>query len=66
MTRAKTQYVCAECGGTSPKWQGQCPHCNAWNTLEEGVAESVAATRHRFQPLAKTAAVDYPIISLIT
>ena len=54
---AKTIYTCSECGGTNPKWLGQCPHCSAWNTLEESVAESAAATRHRFSPLAKAAAV---------
>jgi DNA repair protein RadA/Sms len=54
---AKTIYTCSECGGTNPRWLGKCPHCNAWNTLEESVAESAAATRHRFSPLAKTAAV---------
>ena len=54
---AKTIYTCSECGGTNPKWLGRCPHCSAWNTLEESVAESAAATRHRFSPLAKTAAV---------
>jgi len=54
---AKTIYTCSECGGTNPKWLGRCPHCSAWNTLEESVTESAAATRHRFSPLAKTAAV---------
>ena len=54
---AKTIYTCGDCGGTSPKWLGKCPHCNAWNTLEESLAESAAATRHRFSPLAKTASV---------
>jgi DNA repair protein RadA/Sms len=54
---AKTIYTCSECGGTNPKWLGKCPHCNAWNTLEESVAESVASTRHRFSPLAKASAV---------
>ena len=54
--RNKTIYTCSECGGTSPKWLGKCPHCEAWNTLEESVAEPAAATRHRFQSLAKTAA----------
>ena len=54
---SKTIYACSECGGTSPKWLGKCPHCDAWNTLQESVAESAAATRHRFQPLARTAAV---------
>ncbi|MFC2422360.1 MAG: hypothetical protein ACFNO4_07710, partial [Dialister invisus] len=23
-------------GGTVPKWQGKCPHCGEWNTLQEG------------------------------
>ncbi|MEO5735207.1 MAG: DNA repair protein RadA [Rubrivivax sp.] len=55
MATAKTLYTCRECGGTSPKWLGQCPHCKTWNTLEEGVAEPTAApTRNsRFQSLAK-------------
>ena len=35
MARDKTVYTCTECGGTSPKWLGKCPHCGAWNTLEE-------------------------------
>ena len=38
MAKDKTIYTCSECGGTSPKWLGQCPSCNAWNTLEETVA----------------------------
>jgi DNA repair protein RadA/Sms len=54
---SKTIYTCSECGGMNPKWLGRCPHCSAWNTLEESVAESAAAMRHRFSPLAKSAAV---------
>src|SRR5215217_4203119 len=57
MAKDKTVYVCNECGGTTPKWLGKCPHCNAWNTLVESVAESTAPTRNRFAALAKTAAV---------
>ena len=54
---AKTIYTCSECGGTNPKWLGKCPHCNAWNTLEESAAESASGSRHRFSPLAKAAGV---------
>jgi len=54
MARDKTLYTCRECGGTNPKWLGKCPHCNAWNTLEESVAESAAPSKNRFQPLSKT------------
>ena len=49
---AKTVYTCRECGGLSPKWLGKCPHCNAWNTLDEGVAEPAIA-KNRFQSLAR-------------
>ena len=41
MSKIKKQYVCHECGSISPKWLGQCPDCNAWNTLTEEVMESV-------------------------
>ena len=53
MAKIKSQYTCTECGAVSPKWQGQCPGCNAWNTLVETVAEK--ATGHRFEALAPTA-----------
>ena len=51
MSKPKTQYTCSECGGTSPKWLGKCPSCDAWNTLVESVAES-AGPKHRYQSLA--------------
>ena len=50
MSKPKSVYTCSECGGTSPKWLGKCPHCGAWNTLVEGVAE--APVKHRYQSLA--------------
>lgn len=54
MSKTKSIYVCSQCGGTSPRWLGQCPHCRAWNTLEESVAEPAAgAAKNRFQSLAK-------------
>ena len=52
MAKAKTVYTCTECGGQVPKWQGQCPHCMAWNTLVETVAE--AASTHRYASLAQS------------
>lgn len=30
-----TLYVCSQCGSTSAQWRGQCPACEAWNTLVE-------------------------------
>jgi DNA repair protein RadA/Sms len=52
MAKAKTIYSCTECGGQTLKWQGQCPHCNAWNTLVETIAEKTSASR--YQPLAES------------
>jgi len=58
MAKEKTIYTCNECGGTCPKWLGKCPHCQAWNTLIESVAEPVVASKNnRFAALAKTAEV---------
>lgn len=33
--KARTLYVCSHCGVQSPKWVGQCPDCQEWNTLME-------------------------------
>jgi DNA repair protein RadA/Sms len=56
MAKARTQFVCSECGGSSPKWQGQCPHCNAWNSLTESRVET--ASEHRYAALVATAPVQ--------
>lgn len=53
MAKIKSVYVCQSCGGMSAKWQGQCPNCDAWNTLEEAVEEK--SSTNRFQSLAKAA-----------
>ena len=55
MAKAKTIYSCTECGAISPKWQGQCPGCEVWNTLVETVAESAPASNSRFAALGGTA-----------
>jgi DNA repair protein RadA/Sms len=47
LAKSKTLYSCNECGGQTLKWQGQCPHCQSWNTLIETVAEKT-----RYAPIA--------------
>lgn len=57
MAKVKSVYICTECGATEPKWQGQCPSCNAWNTLVETVAETSTSTNRyatKFEGLATT------------
>lgn len=55
----RTQFVCRECGASSAKWLGQCPSCQAWNTLEEfRVPKKDSAARRPSQGmLAETSAV---------
>lgn len=35
MAKAKTVFVCNECGYESAKWLGKCPACNEWNSFFE-------------------------------
>lgn len=35
MAKAKTVFLCTECGYDSPKWYGKCPSCGSWNTMTE-------------------------------
>ena len=53
---SKNQYVCSECGGVSAKWSGQCPSCQAWNTLIETAAEK--PSQNRFSALAPASPVQ--------
>lgn len=52
MVKQKTQFQCRSCGGQSPKWQGRCPHCGEWNTLEETIVLPAANGNIRFQSWA--------------
>jgi len=42
--KTRQRYVCAECGGVSPSWRGQCPRCGKWNTLS---AQAVPASNSK-------------------
>lgn len=35
MAKIRRVFACGECGATAPRWQGQCPGCEAWNTMQE-------------------------------
>ncbi|WP_103966603.1 DNA repair protein RadA [Nitrosomonas ureae] len=55
MAKQKNVYSCIECGGQTLKWQGQCPHCQAWNTLIETLAEKAVS---RFSPVSEIGQVQ--------
>ena len=38
--KIKINYICQNCGYTSPRWTGKCPSCEQWNTFEESIAET--------------------------
>jgi len=72
MPKSTITFVCTECGGESLRWAGQCPHCQAWNTLQEFQVRKVsgqraaprAAERPRPKPLTELAAEDAPRMRL--
>lgn len=35
VAKAKTQFVCSNCGYSTPRYLGRCPNCGEWNTLTE-------------------------------
>ena len=39
-----TQFVCTECGFTTPKWLGKCPGCSSFNTLQEEIVKEAEQT----------------------
>ena len=54
MPKPTITFVCADCGGESLRWAGQCPHCQAWNTLQEFQVRKAAAGRGSAKPKAGT------------
>ena len=51
MAKTKTVYFCTSCGGETPKWQGKCPACGAWNTLQEHIERPAAPGRAASSPI---------------
>lgn len=45
-----SQFVCAECGYTTPKWLGKCPGCGNFNTLQEELVKTADAGKKAARP----------------
>src|ERR1700680_262272 len=61
MPKPTITFVCTDCGGESLRWAGQCPHCNAWNTLQEFQVRKAAGksgSRAKRAPAAPVALVE--------
>ncbi|MCC5951795.1 MAG: DNA repair protein RadA [Acidimicrobiia bacterium] len=51
MAKTRTVFTCQDCGHHSPRWQGRCSGCGAWNTLVEERSASFSTTSATDQPL---------------
>jgi len=51
MAKTKTVFYCTACGNESPKWQGRCSACGAWNTMEEHVEKPSVPGRSKSAPV---------------
>jgi len=56
MARSRTVFLCSSCGNEAPRWQGQCPACGEWNTLNAFHPPAASARR----PAAGAAAASAP------
>ena len=65
MPKAKSKFVCQNCGASYPKWAGRCENCGAWNTLLEVAPTEVggksAVARSRGQPTRAERIADVKI-----
>ena len=48
MAKAKTVWVCSECGNEAMKWLGKCPACNEWDTFYEEQKVEKTVSKNRF------------------
>ncbi|MBM71226.1 MAG: DNA repair protein RadA [Crocinitomicaceae bacterium] len=49
MAKARSQYVCTDCGTTTAQWVGKCPGCKKWNTLKKELVVVSSKRSHRHQ-----------------
>lgn len=54
MAKNKTVFYCTECGNESPKWQGRCSACGAWNTLEEHIERPAPMGKGKPAPVGQS------------
>ncbi len=55
MAKQKIVFYCTECGNETPRWQGRCPSCGQWNTLQEHIEKPIAAGKVRTLTSNRTA-----------
>ena len=63
MAKARTAYVCNQCGAEHTRWQGQCVACGAWDTLGEFVIEPAQAATSAPKRSGYAGQVDAPRVT---
>lgn len=51
MAKSTTQFVCSQCGGSSPRWLGRCPACGQFNTMVEEIIAPAAPSKSAAKPV---------------
>lgn len=51
MAKAKSVFYCTSCGNETPKWQGRCPACGEWNTMQEHIEKPAAIGKAHAAPV---------------
>lgn len=51
MAKVKTVFYCTSCGNETPKWQGRCPSCGQWNTMQEHIEKALPVGRAKSAPV---------------
>ena len=57
MSKSKINFSCTSCGYQTGKWQGCCPECKEWNTIEE-VRPSVVSAAHQVRGVSAVRMTD--------
>ena len=66
MTKAKSVYLCSECGYESARWYGKCPGCGAWNTLNEEMIQPEPVSARRSSAASPAAVTAAPLSRIST
>ncbi len=61
MAKAKSVFVCQNCGATSSKWIGKCPSCGEWNTYVEEVIDKTENTKASWRDDTQATVKQKPI-----
>lgn len=63
MAKTKSVFYCTSCGNESPKWQGRCPACGQWNTMEEHIERLTSSSKRTHVSAQRTARMLHEVTS---